>query len=108
RDRDTLERRFAIWFPELDAALDTAARLLPSSEDEARIEATLGVLQAVQELTELIASGPLRRSADAVELLERLLFERGMNLPEYQRLLTRYPERFRAAVELVRAACTRQ
>src|SRR5690606_29176568 len=104
RDRQTLERRFLRWFPKLDEQVGEAT-LTPSDADQTRINTLLGLLAAVAEVTELLEGEPLRRQADAVEMLERLLLENGMTLPEYASLLERYPDRFHSSLELMRYVC---
>jgi hypothetical protein len=96
RDAETLEGRFARWFPrpKAQSGVTTELELRPSEGDAATISIIQGLLFAVAEVTELVGSEALQRRVDAVEIFERLLMERRLTFLHYQKLLERYPRVF--------------
>ncbi|MCC6875274.1 MAG: hypothetical protein IT378_13285 [Sandaracinaceae bacterium] len=102
RDERALVRRFDRWFPEPGEAASPAP--LRGSAEAEELELARALLGAVAEVVELTGSSPLRRRADAIEIMERLLFDAGLPPWRWQRILTRHATHLRAELETVRAA----
>ena len=100
RDRRALERRYARWFPAIDA-LVTAPRIEEPKSSDADADAVVVALSTVAEVVEVVGGSELSRRADAIEVLERLLPDAHLSLASYEAVLRERPDRVKAALDAV-------
>lgn len=83
RDRASLDRRYARWFP---AASSAAAS---SNKDDDDVIAARVVLATVAEVVGELGGDGLRRKADAIDLVERLLPDARLSPARFAEILAR-------------------
>lgn len=102
RDRLSLARRFARWFPLVpDTAADRPAR---GSKERDEIDALTSALASVAEVMVLVGGPELARRAEAIELIERLLPDAHLTPARYRELLREWPGAVAAGLAAVHAA----
>ncbi len=107
RDRDALRARFDRWFPPPPAegeARDSQATARRADDDAEDLESVRALLHGVANVVDVVASSELRRQADAVEILERLLLDAGIGPWRYHELQARYRRELADAIAPVRAS----
>jgi len=84
RDRASLDRRYERWFP---AAAEAPLEASPADSDDR--DAARVVLVTVAEVVGELGTDPLRRRADAIELVERLLPDARLSPARFHELVER-------------------
>lgn len=104
RDRRALMHRFERWFPapvRFTVPPEDLPRGTAADRDVGQVRAALA---AVAETVDVVGSRGLRRQADAVELVERILIESGMSPLGYARVLEVHGRRLADSLADVRRA----
>jgi Mg-chelatase subunit ChlD len=77
--------------------------IVPPSDHVESLDAARAVLAAAAQVIDLVGSTSLERRIDAIELVERLLFDAGIPEWHYAELLRRYPGAMSKEIERVRS-----
>jgi len=99
RDASAVERRYHRWFPPVPLERVDTVATVGGDIDAIRI-----VLASVAEVVGELGGNVMRRRADAIELIERLLPDARLTPSRYQELLEREPFALRDAFASVHAA----
>jgi hypothetical protein len=106
RDEAALARVFDRWFPAPHGQRLEPREIVPPSDDAGSLDSARAVLAAAAQVIDLVGSTSLERRIDAIELVERLLFDAGIPEWHYAELLRRYPEALSTEIARVRSVVT--
>ena len=99
RDAAAVERRYHRWFPPADATSEEAPALPGSDAEALRV-----LLATVAEVVGELGGSLMRRQADAIELIERLLPDARMTPSRYHSVIARERPALAGALAAVHAA----
>ncbi|NUP11307.1 MAG: VWA domain-containing protein [Polyangiaceae bacterium] len=104
RDHHALERRYARWFPRLDARTVPVAAMELTTEEAGDRDAVRIVLSTVAEVVGELGGDALHRRSDAIELAERLLLDSRLSPARYRGFLESFGNHLADELEAVHAA----
>ncbi len=104
RDEAAVGARFERWFPALPASASEVV-VVPGAVDQEDLDVVQTLLASTLDIIELVGTDDLARRVDAIEVLERLLLDRGMTPWRYADLCRRHAPRVGPLLLAVRAAC---
>jgi hypothetical protein len=106
RDEAALTRMFDRWFPAPHHEAPQPREVIPPSDDAESLDAARAVLAAAAQVIDMVGSTSLERRIDAIEIVERLLFDAGIPEWHYAKLLRRYPGALSSEIERIRSVVT--